>query len=200
MTIGETHPSAKVIEFARTLGSGTSFELSYYNYKPQSLLDERRTFRIAAKDLNEKKVAEFLSNLRPNEELAFHSTIIVGTRRRLHLPLIDFAGKLENESLSLVEQILGAKLFQALLLYQSGRSFHGYVFRPLTGAEWIRFMGSLLLMNLPGQPPISDARWIGHRLRAGFASLRWSRNTPQYLAYPTLVSATLPGFAKSPQC
>ncbi|WP_161604898.1 hypothetical protein [Myxococcus xanthus] len=196
MAIDETHPSAKVIEFARTLGSGTSFELSYYNYKPQSLLDERRTFSIAAKDLTEKKVTEFISSLRPNEELAFHSTIIIGAKRRLHLPLIDFAGSLESESLSLVEQVLGAKLFEALLLYQSGRSFHGYVFRPLTRSEWIRFMGGLLLMNLPGQPPISDARWVGHRLRAGFASLRWSRNTSQYLAYPTLVSAAFPGFTK----
>jgi hypothetical protein len=198
MTIDETHPSAKVIEFARTLGSGTSFELSYYNYRPQSLLDERRTFRIAAKDLDKKKVAEFLSNLRPNEELAFHSTIIVSARKRLHLPLIDFVGNLESESLTLVEQVLGAKLFEALLLYQTGRSFHGYVFRPLTGSEWIRFMGGLLLMNLPGQPPIADARWVGHRLRAGFASLRWSRNTSQYLAYPTLVSAPIPGSTKLP--
>ena len=53
--------------------------------------------------------------------------------------------------------------------------------------EWIKFMGSLLLLNIPGKIKIVDSRWVGHRLLGGYASLRWSNNTRQYKRFPVLI-------------
>lgn len=181
------HPVVLIEEFARSLARTSRFELSYYKYRPQSLLDERRRVRIRAPELNALKIKELLEGLRPDEELAFHSSILVGPRKKVHLPLIDFFGHLNSGSLELIEKTIGSRLFESLAIYDSGRSFHGYILHPVSEREWVRFMGTILLMNLPDQHPVADSRWVGHRLRAGYASLRWSRNTEQYLMPPTRV-------------
>ncbi|MHB1292207.1 MAG: primase 1D-like protein [Sulfuricella sp.] len=35
--------------------------------------------------------------------------------------------------------------------------------------------------------PTVDPRWVGHRLISGYAALRWTKNTEQYLNTPTLI-------------
>lgn len=186
-SLGDLHPASFVEAFAQSIGAGTRFEFSFYKYYPQSLLDERRTVRLPSRDVSRTHLSSLMAKAHDDEEFAFHSSIIVGTRRRFHLPLIDFAGDLDGERLALVEQAIGAKLAERLTLYRSGRSFHGYIDRPLSESEWVRFMGSLLLTNLPGRAPIADARWVGHRLRAGYSALRWSFNTGSYLMQPTRI-------------
>ena len=62
----------------------------------------------------------------------------------------------------------------------SGRSFHAYSLRLISPKEWREFMGRLLLLNLPGRSSFIDSRWVGHRLVAGYASLRWTANSEQY--------------------
>lgn len=186
------HPASLITNFAKALDGNAKLELSYYKYRPQSLLDERRTVRVRAADFDTNRIAELLNDLKADEELAFHSSILLGTRRHFHIPLIDFCGRLNAHSLTIIEETIDHRLFERLFIYDSGRSYHGYILRPLSHSEWVRFMGTLLLMNLPAESPISDSRWIGHRLRAGYASLRWSKNTSHYLSLPTQVTSFKP--------
>ena len=87
-----------------------------------------------------------------------------------------------------VRPVLGESVFFDFDWYKSGRSYHGYGRSLLTHNDWIKQMGKLLLVNQIGVPPTVDPRWVGHRLIAGYASLRWTKNTPQYLDYPRRVS------------
>lgn len=181
------HPARLIEEFSKSLENEAQLELSYYKYHPQSLLDERRKVKIKAKSLCTSKVKDLLDNLRHDEELAFHSHVFTGARSKFHLPLIDFSGRLDLKSLEILQGAIGTRPFESLALYDSGRSFHGYIMRPMSEREWVRFMGTMLLANLPNQPPVVDSRWIGHRLRAGYASLRWSKNTGHYRSVPSYV-------------
>lgn len=45
-------------------------------------------------------------------------------------------------------------------------------------------MGKLFLATQVGVPPTVDPRWVGHRLIAGYAALRWTKNTPHYVDTP----------------
>lgn len=139
---------------------------------------------VRASDFDSRLPALF-QNARPHEELAFHSRIRIGPRTIRHLLLIDFAKELGETGVEKLRKILGERYTDYMALYDSGRSAHGYVIRLVTRDEWIHFMGMLLLLNLPHERPLTDARWIGHRLIAGYSALRWSRNTPQYLSLPT---------------
>jgi hypothetical protein len=50
---------------------------------------------------------------------------------------------------------------------ESGRSYHLYGYEPVDELAWLRFMGRCILAN-----PLTDTRYIGHRLIAGYAVLR----------------------------
>jgi hypothetical protein len=72
-------------------------------------------------------------------------------------------------------------------VYSSGRSFHVYYPTLITHDEWVRFMGSALLLNMTHHAPVVDQRWVGHRLIGGYAALRWSCNTKTYRSMPERV-------------
>ncbi len=116
-----------------------------------------------------------------------HSTLTQG-RRIKHVPMIDFAVKpgMAAEVITWTDHHLGIDL----QLFDSGRSFHGYGIRPISETQWVRLMGLLLLGNAPNREPVVDARWIGHRLLAGYSSLRWSNNSTHYTRWPTLTRST----------
>lgn len=133
--------------------------------------------------------------LSPTEELAVRSRValqyFVGetpfdTVR--HVPMIDFAAtELTDE---LIERIGRALFFvqaQPMHVYSSGRSFHGYVAALATYEQWVRFMGMMLLLNKVDQPPVVDVRWVGHKLKAGIATLRLTVNTKRHDALPAYV-------------
>lgn len=165
------------------LSPNANLTFSKYKYKPQSYEDERIVFNFPLQYLDKSSLFDMLIDLDDGEELALHSEII-DFNSTYHFPLIDFGGK-DN------------KLFESTFIkfcnywniefqvYSSGRSYHGYGNRLLSKDEWIKFMGSLLLLNNPGSTKIIDDRWVGHRILAGYSSLRWSRNTAQYKKYPT---------------
>jgi hypothetical protein len=102
-----------------------------------------------------------------------------------HIPLIDFSS--DNEELVLAESEKLAKEYGTnAYLFNSGRSFHFYMNTFLSVEEWVKFMGRILLMNVDQE--IVDSRWVGHRLLAGYASLRLTANSNQYKKQPTLIA------------
>ena len=166
-----------------------TFSFSKYVYAPDSLFDERQFFAVLGSDLSEERVSRELASLRPDQELAIHSTVQV-KGKNLHIPMIDFS--VEDAVTGAVFDRMSRYLPKAIMLnmavYASVRSFHAYSTTLLTPREWLEFMGRLLLINPPRRPDIVDSRWIGHRLIWGFGSLRWSNNSGQYVGLPSRIA------------
>jgi hypothetical protein len=167
----------------------SDFEFSRYIYVPQTTIDERRIFHVDASKLTNSFVENLIKNLGEGEELAFHSVVhISGDNRTLHIPLVDMSTSAKAH-LEKLEKVLPKNLFESFMWFKSGRSFHGYSTILLEPEEWTKYMGLLLLCNLPNLPPTVDPRWVGHRLVAGYGALRWSKNTAHYLQLPSKVDS-----------
>ena len=164
------------------------FHLSKYVSKADSLLDERQNLSVSASDFSSDWVNREVSSLRPDQELAIHSTITIDGRT-WHIPMIDFAvdGAISAEVLDRLRLFLPRAVVLNLAVFASGRSFHAYSTALLSPKEWVSFMGRLLLVNPRGRRELIDSRWIGHRLIGGFCSLRWSNNSGMYLGAPSRV-------------
>ena len=168
------------------ISQDVSLHLSKYKYTPQSFTDERSNVVIPFKEFNEKTLFDLISNLNINEELAFHSTI-QGFGSSYHFPLIDFGNVDRGIIDTMPLRELSEHWRMSFHVYNSGRSFHAYGNRLVKSKDWIKFMGSLLLLNKPSGFKLIDERWIGHRLMAGYGSLRWSNNSSHYKKEPTFV-------------
>lgn len=166
----------------------TTFVLSKYVYTPDSLMDERELLHVSGYELTEDWVQTALASLRPDQELAFHSTVRSGGRS-LHIPMIDLSLEegMSRDVFHRMSCYLPKNLMLNMAMYSSGRSFHAYSKTLLGQKEWYEFMGRLLLINPRNASDVVDTRWVGHRLIGGFGSLRWSNNSGQYLGLPTRV-------------
>jgi len=181
------HPIHQIIQLVRHMENAT-LHFSEYSYLPQELLDERKIFQVKAAALSEEWFEEQIKNLPDNTELAFHS-LIVAERKSLHLPMIDFCSPISEflQAKNTVSKLLPSHINSSLKFYSSGRSIHAYGSTLLRPIDWRNFMGRLLLANYPDKKPTVDARWIGHRMIAGYATLRLSCNSSTYLEYPELI-------------
>lgn len=158
---------------------------SDYLYDKQSFSDIRSPFHFEKSSLNENWLINHVFSMDPRFELALHSSFEVDGEI-FHIPMIDFTPKRsEQNSLSALRKL--SEFWKTdFLIFFSGRSFHAYGVRPITNADWIKFMGSLLLLNVRGTTnKLIDTRWVGHRILAGYAALRWSKNTSHYKGFPT---------------
>ena len=140
----------------------------------------------AAAFLDFLTVERLMADTPPGTELAMHSDVLLQGGERRHIVMIDMstAAKAHLEKL---RAFIGNNFYQRMTWYESGRSFHGYGEDLLGEREWVQFMGLLLLSNKPRLEPTVDPRWIGHRLLAGYSSLRWTKNTSHYLSLPSLL-------------
>ena len=182
------HPALLLEKFCRRHSEIERLELSVYSYRPQTIEDERRTFRINAQDLRSRFQIE-QSSLDHDQEIAFHSRVWVRrgwTQRLYHIPMIDFGSDINDQDINRLVELsddFGCDEFE---IFNSGRSFHFYGLTLLTQRQWTRFMGRILLLNIPGASNLVDTRWVGHRLMAGYSALRWTKNTAHYKQRPQL--------------
>lgn len=182
------HPLRVVRRLQKVAGDEIVLSFSKYRYRPQSPIDERIVLQVPIHEVNESWLSRELHLLPEGWELALNSNISNSRGDIAHIPMIDFVGRLHPAVLRRdIRDTLGPTVLEHCEFYDSGRSLHGYVSGLISAEEWIGFMGGLLLLNLPGRVPLVDARWVGHRLRAGYASLRWSANTSHYVRLPALV-------------
>lgn len=185
MTIEASHPFFLIRDLASTLNDDAEFEFSTYEYEPQSILDHREIERIAAWNFTEDLIEQKIQSLPKNKELAIHSAVRIN-KKMFHIPMIDFVAPQQeiSKKIDTIRQILPREIFNEISFYNSGRSCHAYSVRLIKHSEWVSLMGRLLLITKPNENQIIDTRWIGHRLLAGYSSLRWSNNSSQYIALP----------------
>ncbi len=138
--------------------------LSFYIYRPQSLIDERSIHPVARADfLNPSFIADFVASCPAKRDVAFHSNVkcIDGINR--HFPMVDMSTS-ARAHLEKLKLFLDSETYYGFVWFDSGRSFHGYGSRLVNHDEWISHMGQLLLSNQKDLKPTVDPRWIGHRL------------------------------------
>ena len=185
--IADSHPYWHLRTVVADNPSIESISFSHYAYLPQTVDDTRFPLQVPAKDFLDLGFVEQLFRSTPNgHELAVHSDMLLADGSRSHLLMVDMATSAKAH-LEKLRTFLGDDLFQRIVWFDSGRSFHGYGQDLLSERRWVEFMGLLLLANQPRLEPTVDPRWIGHRLMAGYAALRWTRNTPQYLVLPSRI-------------
>lgn len=192
MNLDSTHPIGFVQSLMGKYGDELTLNFSKYYYRPNSVFDERETFEVPIWDVTTKWFDDQVSGLRPDWELAMNSLVRDKRGRSLHVGMIDFTGR---PSVSLVRsrihELIATKDADDFSLYDSGRSFHGYLLMLMTPAKWREFLGRLLLMNFVNEEPLVDSRWVGHRLIGGFSALRWSSNSSLHTFGPRLLRERL---------
>lgn len=183
----ESHPVEVVERLACVYGDDITLQFGVYVYIPQTLSDERKIHDIHFHRMR-SWFAESSQGLRPGEEIALQSIVRIGrSESAMHLPMVDFheSAKLDDlkETIGKLREYGLAEFFP----YDSGRSFHLYCLPLIQEEEISGFFGRLLLLNEPKRNPTVDLRWIGHRLIAGYAALRWSANNSHYKKTPTRI-------------
>lgn len=168
------------------ISNNPSMTFSRYRYLPQSFIDDRSIFSVQSWYLTDEYLVNIFNSLNNGEELAFHSQIF-DFGRQYHFPLIDFGNVDRGVIDSSVLRDLSSHWQLNFNIYNSGRSYHAYGDRLINHDEWIKFMGSLLLLNKPSGFKLIDERWVGHRIMAGYSALRWSFNTNHYKRIPEYV-------------
>lgn len=180
-----SHPSGLLERISKLVGEPFEFEFSKYVYVPQSTRDDREYIRAQATEaaaLYERVHA----SLGAAQEVALHSRIFKGSEE-LHIPMLDLAEEFSDNHLRAIRALMAEFGVKEFAVYHSGRSAHVYGLGLLSPPELMKFFGHALLLNLPGAAPLVDSRWIGHRVYAGYGSLRWSCNTKQYLSPPKAI-------------
>jgi hypothetical protein len=184
-----SHPIAFIQDLRHKYGDDLVLSFSRYYYIQRSREDIRDSFRVPIVDVTAAWVLRQMAELPGDRELALDSRVWQRGRVR-HIPMLDFHGMGRGQLVAVMEALPEYPIADASV-YFSGRSFHAYFPLLIRPREWVKFMGSALLCNTPTHPRIVDQRWVGHRLISGYASLRWSRNTKRYRAFPRWVPTSV---------
>lgn len=185
------HPLAAIMGFCSSHPEIKQIEFSIYKYQPQTVADTRIIVPCEARRMR-STFYRLRKNLDKDQEVAFHSRVYVKTWKSwyrpqiFHIPMIDFSNEVTLADLAQLESVLQDFNCDKAFLFSSGRSYHLYGLTLLTPDTWVNFMGRILLLNLPSNHNLVDCRWVGHRLMAGYASLRWTKNTKHYKSSPRL--------------
>lgn len=158
-----------------------------YQYVPAIIDDQHKIFSVPLYNINEGWLFKCINSIDSRNEFAINSSIYVNGKV-FHIAMVDLGvNKITPDAFVVIHEFMEHWKMD-FLMFESGRSLHLYGEKLLEGDEqWVKFMGSLLLLNKKGGRNLIDTRWVGHRILAGYSSLRWSNNTLQYKRYPKYI-------------
>jgi hypothetical protein len=87
----------------------------------------------------------------------------------MHLPMMDFRLEPTSEGLRRVVSALNQMQSIGGAILESGRSYHYIGFSLVSENEWLKFLAKSLLLS-----PLTDVRYIAHRMLEGVGYLRIS--------------------------
>jgi len=123
-----------------------------------------KKFEISRKDMTVGKIKTISSS--GVEALALSSVCKLQDGSERYIPLMDFRIPPSAENLLKIEVLVKAIGIPGAIL-RSGKSYHFFGFELLTKDQNLAFLGKCILAA-----PITDARYIGHRLIDGASDLR----------------------------
>ncbi|MGZ8845980.1 MAG: primase 1D-like protein [Pyrinomonadaceae bacterium] len=124
-------------------------------------------FDVPIEMLSRQTLERNLRGLPDDTLMALYSACLLSDGSSAHIPMIDFRGDPSPQHLTRIKEGLKAIGQTAGVILRSGRSYHFYGFSLLEAQDWLKFMGSALLLA-----PLTDARYIAHRLIEGLGALR----------------------------
>jgi hypothetical protein len=192
----DSHPLGLLVRIAdaarKAMNSEPIFTLQAYEAKEdiygKGNFRDKESVRIYGKDLLEE-APQFLSASKDKGfDVIVESRMDFDHQESLHIPMIDFATT-QHSLLGLLDEMLDVTGVDPadLVLFNSGRSFHGYAIGGLSETKWRHFTAGLLLLSVPGKQEVVDRRWVGHRLQKGCGGLRLTKVSKKYLQMPSLV-------------
>lgn len=188
LLVDKDHPHKVALKIIEKYGDDLDFEFGKYIYTENTIKDNREFINIKSGEMSADNINHLINSLKPGHELALHSRILTQNGSILHIPMIDFCGRLYPNAWEYMRHRIQTEIAQEMIFFDSGSSYHGYSTRLISPKEWYKFMGNILLLNTSVGPQIIDSRWVGHRLLGGFGSLRWSCNACQYKKVPNYIS------------
>lgn len=179
------HPIQFVHQLTDAHGSDLTLSFSKYFYRERSTIDEREIIQVASQEVTVEWFKRQLVSLDTGWDIALNSNVVDARGRTRHIPMIDFVGDAVRFFVDgRCRDIVGHRVYDGMVAYSSGRSLHAYSLALLSPGDWVAYMARLLLIDFPSEQGLIDHRWIGHRLSAGYAALRWSANGEHYVDYP----------------
>jgi hypothetical protein len=130
--------------------------------------DAIRVYDVAADECSARNLKERIRSISSDDLLAFSSLMHGANNDEWHLPMLDLRVVPSPQNLDSLLIFLETMALKGAVL-ESGRSYHYYGYVPLSAHEWHRFVGLAMLAY-----PITDGRYIGHRLLGGSFDLRIS--------------------------
>jgi hypothetical protein len=137
-------------------------------------------FVLQNHEVTVERLQTIIDGLSTSHGLAISSRLHLVTEEVAHLPMVDFRCPYAEGNYRAIRRVLRDIGQPDGILVQSGRSYHSYGFSLLSPAEWVRFMGKLLLFA-----PVTDARYVAHRLIDGECRLKIAPATNE--PSPTIV-------------
>ncbi len=134
--------------------------------------EDAQTTRLFARDILSGALEELRRSLHVDEALGVRSECRFPDGEVLHLQLMDFRVEPSAEALAGLVAAIQKAVPSGGLILESGRSYHFYGSELLAASGWIAFMARCLLLS-----PLTDPRYIAHRLLAGFGVLRLTAST-----------------------
>jgi hypothetical protein len=185
---------------------GGKIAFEFCEYLPQRKYQEQvQSLHVVPASATPSWLDSKLSRLRVGFELALSSRVYSSeTNGRVligHIPMLDLKGS-HTTGIPDIEIALREEHPEIGKLYwcSSGRSFHVYGDGLVSPQVWPRFLGTMLLLPAADGVLQPDKRWVGHRLRDGFCSLRISNNSGRFKTVPHVLSRpslrVLPGLVR----
>lgn len=130
-----------------------------------------RVLTVTSAELTRSWMHRELGTIGNDEVLAFTSRVTLRNRRVAHVPLMDFACERSDRHLDLLRSALPRIVQGPGALLDSGRSYHFYGAELLSPPAWRRFLAQAVLLA-----PLTDVRYVAHRLMDGECVLRLTSN------------------------
>jgi hypothetical protein len=130
-----------------------------------------KRYEIPATEVASGGLDELVARLRPQEVVALCSTCATADGSVRHIPMMDFRLMPGAGSVEVVREMLEAVGQTGGVILGSGRSYHFYGLDLLERDDWLKFLARSLLLA-----PLTDARYIAHRILEGEGALRVTAN------------------------
>ncbi len=114
---------------------------------------------IPAKDLSVQRILDVMRALPPTHGLGMSSRVKLRSGQVRHIPMLDFLCRKSPSNKQLIHTVVARLGQKEGIVVDSGRSYHFYGTSLMTAIAWRKFLGMSSLLA-----PITDVRYIGHRL------------------------------------
>jgi len=131
-------------------------------------------FDLERTQITAARLRDHIGRLNVGESLFVSSRAKLASGKWVHFPMMDFMCYDAKQDLRKIVFAISAIGAKPGVVLRSGKSFHFYGYTLLTQTQWLQFLGKCLLLM-----PISDARYVGHRMIDGVCTLRLSSASGQ---------------------